>query len=144
MSDATAWLVLLRRTRLHMISSVVFHWLSLAAGNPGVPETGLFTASICADGTYPERVHSALLAFRARQGMLGLPETGVSDAATWLALLGPNAQPADLVGLSSGDVQYNDDMADHSHDGSIYLVVRSCILANLSAPSVSDTFSSQE
>lgn len=76
--------------------------------------------------------------------MLGLPETGVSDAATWLALLGPNAQPADLMGLSSGDVQYNDDMADHSHDGSIYLVVRSSILAYLSAPSVGVTFSSQE
>jgi antiviral helicase SKI2 len=61
-------------------------------------------------------------ALRTFQGMMGLPETGVSDTATWLALLGPGAQPQDLVNLSSGDLQYNDDMADHSHDGSIYLV----------------------
>lgn len=60
--------------------------------------------------------------------MKGLPETAVSDAATWLALLGPNAQPADLVNLTSSDAAYNDDMDDHSHDGSIFLVVRHHIM----------------
>ena len=58
------------------------------------------------------------------QGMNGLPETGVSDAATWQTLLGGAAQPADLVNLSANNAQYDDDMSGHSD--SVWLLV--CIL----------------
>lgn len=56
------------------------------------------------------------------QGMNGLPETGVSDAATWRALLGEAAQPADLVDLHARNAQYDDDMAGHAD--SVWLLVR--------------------
>jgi peptidoglycan hydrolase-like protein with peptidoglycan-binding domain len=53
-------------------------------------------------------------ALRTFQGINGLPETGVSDAGTWQALLGEAAQPADLVNLSANNAQYDDDMSGHS------------------------------
>ncbi len=56
------------------------------------------------------------------QGMNGLPETGVSDAATWRALLGETAQPADLLDLHANNTQYDDDMA--GHQDAIWLLVR--------------------
>ena len=56
------------------------------------------------------------------QGMNGLPETGVSDAATWQTLLGEGAQPADLLDLHAKNAQYDDDMA--GHNDSVWLLVR--------------------
>ncbi|EIE27431.1 hypothetical protein COCSUDRAFT_45859 [Coccomyxa subellipsoidea C-169] len=44
--------------------------------------------------------YSSLLTFQACNG---LSETGVSDAATWKALLGPDACPSDVLELKSGD-----------------------------------------
>lgn len=40
-----------------------------------------------------------------------LSETGVADAATWKSLLGPDAQPADVAQIRSGD-KTDDDMQD--------------------------------
>jgi hypothetical protein len=54
--------------------------------------------------------------------MNGLPETGVSDAATWQTLLGEGAQPADLLDLRAKNAQYDDDMS--GHNGSVWLLVR--------------------
>lgn len=55
------------------------------------------------------------------QGMNGLPETGVSDAGTWRALLGQSAQPADLADLHSKEAQFDDDMSEHT--SSVWLLV---------------------
>lgn len=33
------------------------------------------------------------------QSSEGLPESGVSDIGTWLALLGPSAQPGDILSV---------------------------------------------
>jgi hypothetical protein len=37
------------------------------------------------------------------QACTGLAETGVSDAATWKSLLGPDAKPSDVLSIKSGD-----------------------------------------
>lgn len=59
---------------------------------------------------------------RTFQACNGLPETGVSDTATWLALLGKDAQPAGLLDLHAKDPVYDDDMEGHNHDGAVWLL----------------------
>lgn len=48
------------------------------------------------------------------QAVNSLSETGVADTATWLALMGPGASPADLLNLRSADSEFDDDMAGHA------------------------------
>lgn len=52
----------------------------------------------------------------------GLPATGVTDAQTWLALLGPDAVPADAVGLLSGDSHDEDLSADVGEGRGVWLM----------------------
>ena len=54
--------------------------------------------------------------------MSHLPETGVSDPATWDALMGAGATPADLLSLHAEDSSYDDDMTGNEHDGAVWLV----------------------
>ena len=67
---------------------------------------------------FGDATYSALLTFQACSS---LPESGVVDAATWVALLGPDATPEDGAALSAGDGT-DDDMLGHQHDGAVYLV----------------------
>lgn len=59
-------------------------------------------------------------ALRTFQAVSNLPETGVTDSRTWLALMGDTAVPADLLELHSADPEFDDDMA--GHDGAVWLL----------------------
>ena len=67
---------------------------------------------------FGDATHAALATFQA---CAGLPESGVADPRTWLALLGVGATPADGAALSAGD-HTDDDMLGGHHDGMIFLV----------------------
>lgn len=67
---------------------------------------------------FGDPTHSALATFQACSG---LPESGVADEKTWLALLGPDATPEDGAALSAGN-NTDDDMLGGHHEGMIYLV----------------------
>lgn len=56
------------------------------------------------------------------QAVSRLSETGVSDPATWQALMGAGAAPPDLLSLHAADSAYDDDMAGHQHDGAVWLL----------------------
>ena len=67
---------------------------------------------------FGDATYSALLTFQACSS---LPESGVADAATWVALLGPGATPEDGAALSARDGT-DDDMLGPQHEGAVYLV----------------------
>ncbi|KAF6259771.1 hypothetical protein COO60DRAFT_1700641 [Scenedesmus sp. NREL 46B-D3] len=64
---------------------------------------------------------STLDAFRTLQACNGLPESGATDERTWLALLGPEATPAQLQELRGDESMYEDDMAA-SEEGAVWLL----------------------
>ena len=55
------------------------------------------------------------------QASFNVAESGVTTAATWRALVGPDMQVEDAMQLETTSVEYNDDMADE-HDGLVWLV----------------------
>ena len=64
-----------------------------------------------------------LIVFRSSavvQAVSRLPETGVADQRTWLALMGEDAVPADLLGLHAENPAYDDDM--EGHGGAVWLL----------------------
>ncbi|GBF92273.1 hypothetical protein Rsub_05356 [Raphidocelis subcapitata] len=61
-------------------------------------------------------------ALRTYQASAGLPESGVCDERTWLALLGPDAKPDDIDALRAEESEYEDDMAEDKADGSVWLL----------------------
>ena len=67
---------------------------------------------------FGDSTYAALVTFQA---CAGLPESGVADPTTWVALLGPDATPEDGAKLSAGDGT-DDDMLGHAHDGAVFLL----------------------
>jgi Putative peptidoglycan binding domain len=60
-------------------------------------------------------------ALKTFQACSGLPESGVTDEATWQALLGPGAAPADLVNVVGSESSYEDDMTQ-PEEGAVWLI----------------------
>jgi peptidoglycan hydrolase-like protein with peptidoglycan-binding domain len=60
-------------------------------------------------------------ALRTFQASSKLPESGVCDERTWLALLGAGAQPRMVDELKADDSEFEDDMAA-PHEGAVWLL----------------------
>eukprot|EP00775_Hariotina_reticulata_P003407 gene3407-3680_t len=64
---------------------------------------------------------ATLDALKTFQACNNLPESGVCDERTWMALLGPDASPAVLDEVRGDESMYEDDMAA-PHEGAVWLL----------------------